>query len=180
MIAARRWDWFVTLTVKRSIEREGLEGKFRAFIRRIECEGWGLGLVPPETHPRNWSRELRDVPTSRRLRWSCAWERQQRGAWHLHLLLAAPRLPQVRFHRVIAAWHDLAARAGALTLEHDRGVNWLVSRDAEWRGARGWKRTGLEEPGWCDVKRVRSQEGVAAYCAKYVAKGGDVVLSFAA
>lgn len=168
-----RWDWFVTLTTREHLGRESLEKKFRTLVRRIETDKRGLGLVIPGA--------VKDM----RLRWVCAWERQERGAWHLHVLMAAPNLPSARRVAVARWWEDLCWKRGELLIERSgetslgQPIDWLVTQDSPSRGKRGWKATGEIPPGFADVQLVKGQEAVAKYCAKYVVKGGDVVLSAA-
>tara|TARA_R110002096_G_C14657140_1_gene727108 strand:- start:1928 stop:2416 length:489 start_codon:yes stop_codon:yes gene_type:complete len=157
---------------------EALERKFGALVRRIECEQRGLRLVHKDVDRRHWTRELKSVPKEKRLAWACAWEKQERGAWHLHVLMAAPNLPRVRYRAVTAWWKDSLFHRGAIVEENDRGINWLVTRDSEKRGGRSYAATGFVPPGSLRVDLVASQKAVRMYVAKYVAKEGHVVCSW--
>lgn len=177
-ISHQRWDWFVTITTQASMPEEALTRKFEALVRRLECDARGLRLVPKDLDRKHWERELRAVPKAKRLVWACAWEKQDRGAWHLHVLMSAPNLTRVRYRALGSWWKDSLFHKGAIIEEHDRGINWLVSRDADKRGGRSYTATGFVPPGSLRVDPVASQEAVRLYVAKYVAKDGHVVCSW--
>lgn len=156
----RRFDWdlMVTLTTREPTGPETLAKRYRELVRRVEEDDPGLALRDRDL----WRPQDR-------LRHVLAWELQKREAWHLHALWAAPAARGIRREWVKKLWNRLSQSRGPLVEEVEHGVTWLASRDSEPRGRRRFEVAGI-----ADVSLIQSQSAVAAYCAKYVAKGGAV------
>jgi len=161
ILAHRPWNWFVTLTTRAATFEEAFRRRYIELVAATNVRL--LGLAAGENL---WHAD--------RLRWVCAWERQRRGAWHLHALWSSPRLAQVPFTEVHDLWRwstpaIRGGRWGRFTTEREDGVDWLVSRDAPPRGDRS--RGRQYDFSW--LAPVRSSAGAAAsYVTKYVSKGG--------
>lgn len=158
LIRRFEWDLFVTLTTKDFAGPELLAKRYIELARRVENADAGLALRRRDL----WRRE-------ERLRHVVAWEPQRRGVWHLHALWGAPGAQKINRRWVRQEWNRLCLPGRGLIVETAHGVDWLVSRDSPQRGQRKYELVGN-----ADVSLVRSEDNVAAYCAKYVVKGGTV------
>jgi hypothetical protein len=155
-----RWDLMVTLTTRVPAGPELLGKRYHELVRRVESDeaGLGLGGLPL------WR-------TKQGLRHALAWELQRREAWHLHALWAAPKARGIRPRWVQSQWDLLCRQKTVILEEEEDGVTWLVTPEQRRRGRRRHQLEGI-----ADVSVIRSEAAVAAYCSKYVAKGGTVEL----
>lgn len=158
----QRYDWhlFLTLTTREHVGIEVLSKRYRELVRRVEEEDAGLGLGNRPL----WRPHERLVHV-------LAWELQDRDVWHLHALWAAPGAPGIRREWVRKVWNRLCRPRTALVTERASGIDWIVTRGSELRGCRRYELAGVAK-----VELVDSQEAVAGYCSKYVAKGGAIEL----
>jgi hypothetical protein len=145
------WQWFVTLTFGNPIHPSLAEDRFNRWRRLLSRDLYG---------PRY--EKLARV-YGHGLTWVLAVELQRRDVIHFHALMRGPDLDQANRFKHERTWRGVADGRRQPIKTDSKGF--LVSDESRRTPHRNWARIETPRAG-----------AVAAYCCKYVAKDGEIVM----